>query len=329
MTAMGLAAGDGHAAILRVLARRGGDVDRPRGWEAPLERAVTGRHIDCVRTLIELGCDVNPQHSYDRNHGALWRAALACEFEIVRLLLAAGADPYLYSNKHSGPMTVSKTYSYEETMDLLISAMRTPSKRRTTLRYALRTAVYEQMVDQVRYLLAKAPDIYDEPDGEFREAPLYGAAVRGNAEILRLLLSSGPCDLEREHGERETALVAAVFAGRLEAIRVVVEAGARVSTSTKDGYTPLMCACMRVQSRDYLAIVGYLLAHGADVDARRSDGLTALLMVLKEGLYGPVEALLRRGPDLSVRDERGRSAVELARAGGRPEVIELFRRYAR
>ena len=70
----------------------------------------------------------------------------------------------------------------------------------------------------------------------------------------------------------ETALVRAVFCGRADAVRVLVEEGADVNRVGIERQTPLYLAC----SFGYTDTVRVLLEAGADVGFVDKDGKTAL-----------------------------------------------------
>jgi hypothetical protein len=53
----------------------------------------------------------------------------------------------------------------------------------TQLKHALRSSIYDQSLDVVRFILERAPDIYNEPDEQVGEYPIEAAAIRGNAAI--------------------------------------------------------------------------------------------------------------------------------------------------
>lgn len=318
--AVSAAAARGHSHIVRALVARGADLEASGESGHVLEAAVGGRHVDCVRTLIALGCNVNANPRSSKAHGPLWFAAHNCELEIVRLLLAAGAEPYLDFPRQTFGREPSQEHGYEETMDLLLTAMRDPVRRRTTLEHALYAAVYDQSLRDVRYFLERAPELLVGPD-DVRMMLFEGAAVRGDAEMLGFLLSLGPYSLEI--GDL-TPLMHAALKGKPAAVRVLVEAGANVRARSSNGFTPLMYACYQMRS-GYPAIVEYLLAHGAEVDVRAWDGRTALLMAVASGPYGVVQALLRRGPDLSVRDRKGLTALDIAERRGDANMLDLLR----
>lgn len=67
-----------------------------RGWTA-LTYAVHGQEYQIARQLLDSGADPNPVASYDMQDAPLAVAASQGDFDLVRLLIAHGADPDTYS----------------------------------------------------------------------------------------------------------------------------------------------------------------------------------------------------------------------------------------
>jgi len=71
------------------------------------------------------------------------------------------------------------------------------------------------------------------------------------------------------------------------------------------------CALSDAAMRGHLSIVDLLLAHGANVQARRTDGKTALHCAAENGYTHVVELLLRAGSSPHTEDRCGKTALEL------------------
>ena len=122
------------------------------------------------------------------------------------------------------------------------------------------------------------------------------------------------------------ALLAAVESGDIAKVEALLAAGARVnSTGTEFGQTPLGVAA----SRDYMPMVQYLLAHGADVKLRDNYGGTALHTVGWDAtIYSPpggdpeiVRLLISKGADPNSKDNNGNTPLhELVRTGDSKHV---------
>lgn len=51
-----------------------------------------------------------------------------------------------------------------------------------------------------------------------------------------------------------------------------------------------------------MTLLQYLLDHGADLNAKDSNGLTALMCACRSGLPSPAEILIRRGAEINATD---------------------------
>jgi len=115
---------------------------------------------------------------------------------------------------------------------------------------------------------------------------LYAAATRGNAQIVKLLLSHGASVSVRDPIARETALFPAAWSGNL-------------------------------------AVAGILIAAGIDVNARNSGGRTCLHLAAEGGHKEVAELLIAHGARVDERDEYGATPLDYASA--HPDVAEAMR----
>ena len=68
-----------------------------------------------------------------------------------------------------------------------------------------------------------------------------------------------------------------------------------------------------------------LLERGADVNLAGCFGMNALCVAANEGCLDIVRVLLAQGPDVSVRDNRGYTALKRAEKRGHTEIAELLK----
>jgi ankyrin repeat protein len=330
-TPLTLAAALGTASMVAALVHRGAAIDAPSQGRWPgsgqtaLVAAVRYRRVECVRALLDLGRDPSGGLALG---DALGEAA-ECGFEeIVRILLTAGADPHSPDLRFQTPLVLAIKRRHFMIADLLLSAMNDGDTRRNDVQRALRTAAYERSIRAIRYLLERARDVFDQPAAY--EGAVTGAAVRGDADIMRLLLASGAsANSSRRHaaGIDDTTVLmdAVVFGGNPAVVRVLLEAGADVrARSSHTGRTALMFVHRARSWQDNGQMVDTLIEHGSELDARANDGETALMMAVRSGCYGVVRALLRHHPGLSLRNGDGQDVFDLAEKRGAPEIVELL-----
>lgn len=122
--------------------------------------------------------------------------------------------------------------------------------------------------------------------------PLAWAALRCNAEIVRLLLEAGANpDLRNEQGIGPLYL--AVTQGSPAIVELLLENGADPNIAREDGETPLMAAARLGQT----GVMKMLLDHGAEVNARQKKfGQTALMWAT--GHPAAVRLLVDHGADV-------------------------------
>jgi len=77
---------------------------------------------------------------------------------------------------------------------------------------------------------------------------LMNAAWDGNVARIREVLDQDPALIDAVNGDGWTALHVAAFAGRVDAVRLLLDAGADVNARGKDGRTPLAVALAEGQT---------------------------------------------------------------------------------
>ena len=156
-------------------------------------------------------------------------------------------------------------------------------------RQDFRTAILEEQVAAVQRYLEQGLDPNEQPV-EDCSTPLGLAAVRGNYEIIGLIL---------DHGANINA------------------------AASPNGQTVLHC--IAALDQDSPEMIDYLLQRGAEVDVTREDRMTPLMLASARGHVETVRVLLSASPDLELRSAAGKTAIDLAAAANHPEVVSLLR----
>ena len=104
---------------------------------------------------------------------------------------------------------------------------------------------------------------------------------------------------------QDTALREAAVNGRLEVVRLLLDAGADLSLANGAGGTPLMVAA----GRGHLEVLRLLLWRGAAVDAvSPGDGWTAFHIACTLNQADCAEALVRAGCDVGLKANNGETS---------------------
>mmetsp|Transcript_26749 Transcript_26749/g.80007 ORF Transcript_26749/g.80007 Transcript_26749/m.80007 type:complete len:151 (+) Transcript_26749:19-471(+) len=124
------------------------------------------------------------------------------------------------------------------------------------------------------------------------------AALRGHVQVMESLRSRGAhLDRRDNSGSTPLALAAAAPAEELlpeareRSLRWLIAAGAALGSVDNAGSTPLLAAAAAGQA----ASVSLLASAGADADATRADGRTALHIAAESGDLQVVRALRASG----------------------------------
>jgi ankyrin repeat protein len=147
------------------------------------------------------------------------------------------------------------------------------------------------------------------------KTPLALAAVRNDAAALRQLLDAG--HKADESGDSWTALIWASRSGSIEAISLLLDAGADVNKPGSSGdnwdATPLQHAILARQP----AAVRLLLDRGADLKRGAGPGsLAPLLLAAGDTDPAILKLLLAHGADPTVEDENGATPLSRAVSAG-------------
>lgn len=109
------------------------------------------------------------------------------------------------------------------------------------------------------------------------------ACKEGKLELVRRYIQEEGCSPDDSNSKYWTPLVAAAYHGHYDLAVFLIEQGADLNISDEDdGWTPLMCAAYKGRGK----IVELLMERGADQYLRDNKGRTAFDLAEKEGHQG-------------------------------------------
>jgi ankyrin repeat protein len=162
------------------------------------------------------------------------------------------------------------------------------------------------------------------------------ASELGMLDQVRGALESDPALPQAFSTAGSTALHRSCYWGQTAVAGLLLERGADPNAVTRDSFlqiAPLGCAVATPDVPNpsdhegvVLELVQLLISNGADLNARRRDGLTALHSAAYRGHLGVIEALLTHGADRTIRGyegagpHAGHSAADMAAAQGKTEA---------
>lgn len=159
-------------------------------------------------------------------------------------------------------------------------------------------------------------------DPNFEGAPigtgLMIGAREGNLALMQLFLERG-ADIHRTNRFGETALMLAAWKNRREAAQWLLERGARPDMPARE-WTALHYAAFAGHG----GLVETLLAAGANVDARSTNGSTVVMMAAREGHAEIAQRLLAAGANPALKNDFGDDAVAWAMRQGNYAIARAF-----
>lgn len=153
------------------------------------------------------------------------------------------------------------------------------------------------------------------PEGLYGDRARTSYHITARTDYLRLLLDYG-ADANVRDSLGRTLLEIAIVWCLPEVVKLLVANGADPDLKDDRGLTSLMKAA-RLGVRDArpmedkLRIMLYLLAGGAEIDARSADGKTALMYGVGNSRMEVVEFLIGHGASSSITDGRGIQAADI------------------
>ena len=254
--------------------------------------------LPTVALLLERGAD--PNRGNDYGWTKLHQAGYSNDCDLARVLLGAGARINLFARGDGGtPLVAALFWGHREVTQLL-------GREPGNLRVAAGLGDLEMIRRLVGTPQAGAHRGFYRPHGGFPD----WQPADDHQEVL------------------DEALVWAAKSDRVEAIRLLVELGARVDADPYRG-TALTWAAMNGR----VSAVRTLVELGADPNQRgtfggptHGEGVTAIHLAAQAGQREAVIALLDLGADPLIEDNlHGGNALGWARVGSHEELADLLR----
>ena len=151
---------------------------------------------------------------------------------------------------------------------------------------------------------------------------LFEAAALGETEVVRELLPEAPHGAKTVAPDGFSVLGLAVYFGRADAARVLLEAGADPDTPSANKFMvrPIHSAAAHRDSEISLELVRMLLEGGANPNVVQAGGWTPLHQAAAHGRGEIAKLLVERGASLDAKSDDGRTPLEMARAKGHEEI---------
>ena len=156
-------------------------------------------------------------------------------------------------------------------------------------------------------------------DGQRLGSLLIRETWFGHLDKMKLLIQKGANVNVEESGE--TPLLKAIKTNQPQAVLLLLEAGANVNQPAKNGNNPLQTAV------DYGQVeIVQLFLKQPDIQINQTDsgGNTVLMEAAKAGQLEMVQALVAAGAEVGIKNQRGLTALDMAKAKRHKDVMEFL-----
>lgn len=265
---------------------------------------------------------ISPEREDSPDDGnALYDAVNENDSETLTELLANGADP----SRHFGDLQRTAVHqaahhNYCACLVVLLrhgALMSTEDAKGDT---ALHLAAWAGNVESISILLNHGADV-DWLSGRDGYSPLWCAISAYQIDAARLLLKHGArLSLRSASGTRMMPLHQAAVTGQSAMCELLLDRGAQVDCVDDDLNTPLHYG----SAAGSVSSIKMLLRNGADIEARQIHGLTPVSWASHKGNLEAIEILSGYGARLDCTAEGGATPLHLAANRGHTAAIRLL-----
>jgi ankyrin repeat protein len=328
----------GDLAWMKWVLDQGGELVRPRALHNMLQAALFDGNVNMVETLLNLGADANnPVFTGDR---PLHVAVGTCDKALVRVLLAAGADPALPSQDPKGDkltpfhlalIDLDDDVEKDTTIvDLLLASGRCKLMEGENLRSTAFSFIVRRfdrwengLAETIAYrMLDSIAEVNDDraDDG----STLMHVAVRHrNSNLVDTLLASNADINARDKKGYAPFLLA--YQSELEFVDFLIQRGADAFAVNADGQGVLHLAAITGPAEAIDILLNLNLAEKGclDIDAVEKSGCTPLISAIAAFQEEAALRLLSHGANITPRtSDSGRIALHYAARASMHAVVE-------
>jgi ankyrin repeat protein len=267
-----------------------------------LHQAARDNNIQTVRTLFDLGvgCDIQDSNGKTALHVSAEKGSL----EVTKCIVER-------QEMSDGEAEMKEIGTFYTT----ITKLKGLNVRDNVGNTPLHLAAAAGNNSTVRYLLSTGSDLRS--CNTRREYPLTLAVRYGRNDTVELLLQ-GCCAVKCEE-IMTSVLTAAILAGQVEMVKLLLTSGAPVSGSENE--KPIHIA----SRMGHMEIVSLLLQNGASLTSRTDSGNTALHLASEAGQMSLVKYLAELQIDsLYSLNYENETPLHLAARNGRDYIVTYF-----
>lgn len=231
----------------------------------------------------------------------LLTAVKSNDFQAVKKLMEAGADPNIADEEGDPLLMNAALYASPQLMELLLAKGANPNARNKDGETVLMWSVHDR--EKIKLVLEKGADINAKAKSG-NTALLLASVGSDQYKTVKLLIDHG-ADPMLKNERRENALMRAALFGDTATLALLVKAGNEIDATDSTRLTPLLNAIFNVNR----SATKWLLQNGADADKVAAFGLTAVTAVVTYNDLPSVMAVLEKAKNINTIDAMGISAL--------------------
>ena len=149
---------------------------------------------------------------------------------------------------------------------------------------------------------------------------LISASKNGDVEKVKTMITKG-ADVNEKDSYGSTAIIYAVKSGNCDCVNILIKSGADTNIRNIEAWTPLLMAT----KAGNVAIVKTLLDNGTDPNLKGLCGnWTPLMRAVYDNHPEIAQALLKKNADVNAQNDHGKTALDIAKAFERNDMIQLL-----
>ena len=234
----------------------------------------------------------------DNNNGVtpLWIASQKGHLEIIKVLIAAGADMIKSDNNGVTPLHIASQNGHLEIVKFLvrINGIEVVNQADDNGDTPLTAAIDSEHLEIINVLKAVQPTIFVKE--------LIRACGQGNVRRVTLIIEQEAIDINAKYGLYEdTALIKSSENGHIEVVKILLAADAEVNQADKNGVTALSFAI----ANGHVNVVEALLTAGASANQANNVNVTPFCVACKRDDVDLLNLLLSKGALINQTNNRG------------------------
>ncbi len=314
---------------------------------------------DIIKSLVESGADINAA-SYSGKTPLIAASASIDNIENLKYLLSKGVNTGAKDDSGSSAIDIAEANGNQEAMTLLSkSGLKSDPANKNILNALLVKAAMDSDTGEIRALVAKGASAC--AGNQYGSPILYECVREGKIEAAMALIESGAEIFKELPGDCYDALVEAINRKNTALIHkmldkieidkrshtaeiylktaISVNSVATLSYLLSKGFDPDQRFILVSENKteecpaavyaakyliDPAAVLNMLLAAGADINARDSQGMSALMHAVKNDKTAGAEFMLKNGAAVNLKDNEGRGAADLAALNKNRAMMDLL-----